>query len=261
MIKRPGVFAAVALSALWLVSGSAAFADGNIPNPLASGVEPEATLRLFVKHEPWLLYAEAYGSWQTDNRAYRSILVGSYYRLFDNLKVGAFYMGQQGARHDDDWIKGSDGVWQWANTNSRYESVIVLDASPRASLSFLPGKNWVGELKTRYLFDFYDSLQTLVVRPGLTYFWLKGEQPFMSFFLQDEMWFPLNFGSKTIYENWSYLGALYHLSGQVQLGGYGAIKQQFWSSTPAYTSLTGKTWVVEGDSTVIGLLAVFQFGI
>jgi len=241
-------------------TGSVAFAAGNIPGNLPSGTEPEITARFFLKHEPWLLYAEVYDSWQTDSRNQRSVLLGSYYRLADNLKVGAFYLAQEGDRHDEDWIKGADGTWQWANTNSRLENLFVLDASPRLMLGFLPGERWVGELKTRYFYNFFDSEQSLVLRPGLTYFWLKGGAPFLDFFLQYEMWFPLNFGHKTIYEDWAYLGALYHLADYAQLGGYVAYKQQFWSSTDAYSGLTGNSYVVEGDSTVIGLLAVFQFG-
>ena len=199
---------AMAVLAALTVPG-AALAD-DIPGKLASGLfNPELDARLFLKHEPWLLYAEIYDSWQTDSRNQRSVTLGTYYRLLDNLKVGAFYLGQQGVRHDEDWQQGSDGVWHWADTRSRLENVLVLDASPRAELEFLPGTHWVGELKARYFYNFTesDSRQALVLRPGLTYFWLRDGQPFLNFFLQYEMWFPLGFGSKTIYETWAYLGA------------------------------------------------------
>jgi hypothetical protein len=258
--RREALFIVFAAAAL--VSGAARAAlDPTIPVRLPSGAEPEGVVRALLKHEPWVLSAELYDSWQTDGRNERSVMLGTYYRLLDNLKVGAFYLAEEGVRHDEDWVKGPDDIWGWANTNSRLENVLVLDASPRLELGFLPGRNWVGELKARYFYDFFDSQQMLTLRPGLTYFWLRDGQPFLNFFLQYEMWFPLGFGQKTLYETWAYLGALYHLADQVQLGGYGALKQQFWSSTPAYTQETGNSYVVEGDSTVIGLLAVFQFGI
>jgi hypothetical protein len=252
---------AIIIGAVLAAVGSWARANGNIPANLPTGIEPEVTARLFLKHEPWLLYAEVYDSWQTDSRNERSVMVGSYYRLLDNLKVGAFYLAQTGARHDDDWFKDANRNWQWTDTSSRLENLFVLDASPRAMLSFLPGEHWVGELKARFIYNTFDNERSLVLRPGLTYFWLRGGAPFLDFFLQYEVWLPLNFGHKSIYEDWAYLGALYHLTDHVQLGGYGAYKQQFWSSTAAYTGLTGNTYVAEGDSTVIGLLAVFQFGI
>lgn len=248
-----------AVGVLLLLQTQAAWAGGNVPSNLPYGVEPEATLRVFGKYEPWLLLAEVYDSSQTDGRENRSVMLGSYYRLLDNLKVGAFYRAEEGVRHDEDWVK-TNGSWGWVDTNGRVENELILDASPRAELSFLPGAHWVGELKTRYLYDFFDSDQYLIVRPGLTYFWLREGEPFINFFLQYELWFPLNFGEKTVYETWAYLGALYHLDDQVQLGAYGALKQQFWSSTAAYTALTGNTYVVEGDSLVLGLVAVFQFG-
>jgi hypothetical protein len=260
--RRRSHAAALAVLACLALLPARARGAGKVPDNLPTGVQPEASLRVFERHEPWLLHAEVYASSQTDSRAQYALLAGSYYRLLDNLKVGAFYLAETGVRHDADWFKDpADGTWKWANTNGRVESNVVLDASPRAELGFLPGGSWVGELKLRYFYDLFDSEQSLLARPGLTYFWLREGRPFLNFFLQYEMWFPLNFGHRAIYDSWAYLGALYHLSPVVQLGGYTAYRQQWWSSTQAYTNLTGQTYTVEGDAAVLGLLCVVQVGI
>src|SRR5271154_5417199 len=82
---------------------SVSAAAGNLPNNVPFGPVPEATARLFLKHEPWLFYGELYNSWETDSRIETDATVGTYYRLFDNLKVGAFYELASGLRHDEDW--------------------------------------------------------------------------------------------------------------------------------------------------------------
>src|SRR4030067_2621553 len=69
---------------------------------------------------------------------YRALTLGSYYRVLKNLKVGAFYRLQQGARHDDDWIDLNPG-WGWRNTKDRTEQILIADVTPRFLLGFLPG--------------------------------------------------------------------------------------------------------------------------
>jgi hypothetical protein len=251
MIERAGALLAFAL---W--AANPARAD-NVPQDVPRAVDPEITVRAFARAGKISILGELAGGWQSDSRSSRSLLAGAYAQPWPNLKLGAFYGLQYGQRHDEDWVKTD--VWHWQDVSGRGEHLLVLDASPRAELSFLPGENWVGELKTRFAFNFTQGQQTLRLRPGLTYFWLRDGQAFLNFFAQYEIYLPVNYGTRTIYETWAYLGALYHLSSRVQVGGYGALKTQVWGNTPAFTATTGRTFLVEADSTVVGLLAVFQF--
>jgi hypothetical protein len=230
----------------------------NVPADVPRGFAPELDLRAFVRQGVWTAHLGVKGAWTTDARAERRLLVGAYAQPWRNLRLGAFYQLQYGVRHDEDWVKTD--VWHWQDTGDRAEHLLVLDASPRVELAFLPGENWMGELKIRWAYSSFNHQQTLRLRPGLTYFWLREGQAFLSFFAQYEGYFPLNYGEKTLYETWAYLGAIYHVSPIVQLGGYGALRTEFWTSPAAFTATTGRTWRVEADSTVLGLLAIIQLG-
>ena len=67
---------------------------------------------------------------------YRGLTAGTYLRLHKNLKAGAFYRIQQGARQDDDWIEPVADVWEWVDSRSRIEQVLILDVSPRFLFTF-----------------------------------------------------------------------------------------------------------------------------
>ena len=74
-------------------------------------------------------------------RSFESVTVGGYYRLIPNLKVGALARLQAGARHDDDVIANlPTNKWDWNDTSSRLEGVLMLDASPRFQLGFPAGR-------------------------------------------------------------------------------------------------------------------------
>ena len=232
-----------------------------VPTPvdLPSGVEVEPEIRLLVKSAALTYFAEAAYSSQVDERTYKAVTLGAYYRLSENFRGGLFYRRQYGVRHDADWIKGPVG-WYWNNANNRGEDVLILDASPRVKLEFLPGRSWTGELKNRYFYNTFNSQSTFVTRPGLTYFWLRNEKPFVNVFLQYEIYFPLNYGVKTIYETWAYLGALYNIMPTFQLAGYVARKSETWGNTPEFFKLSGETYSVQATTTVLGLVAVFNLG-
>ena len=141
---------------------------------------------------------------------------GAYYRLHSNLKAGVFYTLQRGARHDDDWIDLDPG-WEWLDTRGRTEHVLALDVSPRFQLSFLPGRNWVLMLKTRYRYDTHGSEHTLILRPGLTYFLLVDRNPVLNLSFNYGLYFPLNFGSTLIYGHAPYVTVLWHIGPSVKL--------------------------------------------
>jgi hypothetical protein len=186
------------------------------------------------------------------------LTAGAYLHALRNLRIGAFSRLQYGRRHDEDWIQSD--LWHWADTTGRAESVLILDASPRAELDFLPGTSWTGELKTRFHHDFFNRHRTLTLRPGLTYFWLREGRPLASFFLHYELHLPLNHGRQAIQERWAYLGGLYHLSPSLQLGATASFRSQTWASTDAFTARTGGSFSITGDSLGLSALVVFQPG-
>ena len=254
MVKLSGLLLAVV--ALVAVS-SVAIAAPVVPGSMSGGVEPTLNLRFFLKQKPLSYFAELSEASQTDHRQYEGATLGAYYRLMPGLTVGGFYRREYGLRHDGDW-KNETGTWAWSNTNSRGEDSLILDVTPRLTLDFLPGENWVAELKTRSIFNTFSGEKTLTLRPGLTYFWLKENEPFLNFFLQYEIYFPLNYGVQTIYQSWLYLGTLYHWSHSVQAGLYGALKSETWGGTPGFVAQGGAAYSVTARTFVVGAVAVFQ---
>lgn len=236
------------------------------PNNPSAGpsLVPNAQLRLFVDYDRVSLYSEAQSRWETATAINQSVLGGIYAQPFDWLRLGAFYQIQRGVRHDADW-NWSDAAnsWVWTDVNSRSESLLVLDVSPRTLLPNLPGENWVGELKMRYFYNYFNQNQTLTLRPGLSYFWLREGSPFWTFFLQYEAYLPLNYGASLIYEHWIYLSALKPITKEFQLGALVSYHIQDWSSTNAFvtgTTPSSRFFVAEG-SLHLGLVAVIHLGI
>jgi hypothetical protein len=239
-----------------VLANAAPVAPGSIP----SGVEPEINLRLFLNHEPFSFYTEITGSSETDHRVFKEVILGSYFQLWDQLRVGFFYRRAYGIRHDEDWVSVS-GRWGWRDSNTRGEDFLILDMTPRVSLDFMGGENFVAELKTRFINNTYNHDQTLFVRPGLTYFWLKDDQAFMNFFLQYEMQFALNYGIQSVNERWLYLGALYKACSNFDLGIYNALKWETWGSYADYLNRGGSAYNTTTMTYVIGLLGIFHFDI
>jgi hypothetical protein len=182
---------------------------------------------------------------------YRALTVGSYYRLHRNLKVGLFYRLQAGARHDDDWVETVPG-WAWLDTRERLEHLLVVDVSPRFQLDFLPGRNWVLTVKARYLLNSYQLQQSVLLRPGITYFWMIDREPFLNVSFNYGLYFPLNFGDTLIYEQAPYLSVLYHASRNVKLELTGSFQSVVWSSS-ADTIANGDSYQVKYNAFAVGL--------
>ncbi|UCF98884.1 MAG: hypothetical protein JSV89_04925 [Spirochaetaceae bacterium] len=185
---------------------------------------------------------------------YRSLTAGAYLRLHKNLKAGAFYRIQQGARHDDDWIEPTLDIWEWVDSRSRTEQVLILDASPRFQLEFLPGRNWVFAVKNRYQYNTYNDQHSLMVRPGLTYFLLRNRDPLFNFSFNYGLYIPLNFGETLFYEHEPYLSVLYHLNRNVKLELTGAYKTVIWSSS---ADSPPDTYAVSYRAFVVGFGVLF----
>jgi len=202
--------------------------------------------------------AETTQRWQYEGqRLYREAMVGAYARVERHLKLGAFYRLQHGARHDDDWFKNPSGVWAWRNTTGRPESVLVLDATPRLELPFLPGGHWTGALKVRYERNVSNAQSSVLAAPELAWFWMDGLEPRATFFLRSETWFPLNFGETAVYEQWWYAAALWHARPWLSLGPQIALREETWSTSAAFrASNPGADYKVRHRSWVPGFTVV-----
>jgi hypothetical protein len=244
------------IAAALIVAVAAVASANHIPDASGGFIEFDSRTSLLLDLGRLDPLVQLEGSFQDENFefGYRSLTAGAYIRMLRNLKVGAFYRVQQGARHDDDWIEPSAGVWEWVDSRNRTEQVLILDASPRFLLDFLPGQNWVFAIKNRYEYNTFNSEQSLLVRPGLTYFLLRSREPVLNFSLNYGLYFPLNFGETFIYEHGPYLSVLYHLNRNVKLELTTAFKTVIWSSSD--DSVPG-TYSVPNRSLVVGFGVLF----
>lgn len=233
--------AALAVPALLALSLSAAAAPVPPQPPRGRALEYEAAQRLFTRAGPLEPFGEAVERWQFNGqRPYQSLMLGSYARVERHLKLGAFYRLERGARHDDDWIRDAGTTaWRWADTTGRPESSLVLDATPRAALPFLPGRTWTGSVKLRYEHDFFNGESLLRVAPELAWFWMQGLAPRATVFLRHEEAFPLNFGQTTVWQRWTYLAALWHATPGLSLGPSVALRDETWSTSADYRGFKG----------------------
>ncbi|TAL32983.1 MAG: hypothetical protein EPN93_15060 [Spirochaetes bacterium] len=238
-----------------LFLGAPAAAD-HIPVPSENDLDYEGNLRVFLNGDGWSFFTEARGRYEGERSdfGYRALTAGPYYRVFRNLQAGAFYRLQQGARHDDDWVATHPG-WEWRDTTSRNEHLLILDATPRVQLAFLPGENWVAEIKARYLCNSYFGQQTITVRPGIMYVVMRRQQPILNVYAQYELYYPLNYGVSAIYEKWMYLGIMYHASEIIKIGVYGARREVVWgTSDDARREVPGTKYRVTYRASVIGFI-------
>lgn len=256
--------AIVAVTAVMLLAAAAPLrADRHVPPYPDQPFELETHLRAF-----WRL-----GSWEPmvslDARAeddfdlfFRSLTLGSYYRAHRNVKVGAFYRVQQGARHDDDWVASDDhpGEFEWKDTGSRTEHLFFADISPRFLIPQLPGGNWVFMLKNRYFYNTFNQQQWFTVRPGVTWFHIVDREPVVNVALNYEFYVPLNFGETVLYGHAPYLNVLYHLSPTVKVDATLARRTRTWStSEDVQNDPTHGDYRKRVRSWMVGLGTIFRF--
>lgn len=195
--------------------------------------------------------------WQFEGlRPQRSLTLGSYARVHRNLKLGVFYRAAQGLRHDDDWTNNTAGRWFWRPTGNRPENILILDATPRASL----GGRFVGALKVRYERNYYNDQASLKLEPELSWFWLEGLEPRGTVFLRHGTYIPLNFGTRNFYERWWYLAGLWHASPTVSVGPSVALRDVLWTPSKAFlaASAPGVSYRVLHRSVVWGLTVLVR---
>jgi hypothetical protein len=241
--------------ALFLASSAAALAQ-HIPTFKQDLLDLQGRTQLIADFGSFDVLAEVLGQYRVDENALglHAVTLGGYYRALANLKIGAFYRLQAGARHDASVVEDAarPAGWGWADTSSLPESILMLDASPRFLLPFLPGGNWVLMLKGRFIYSTYENEMSILARPELTWFWMLDRLPLLNVSVSYEMYFPLNFGSTLIYQSYPWLSLLWHVTPDWGIELAGAYKRTIWSTSPnlpaadgwtAYTSAVN-SWVV-----------------
>ena len=255
-----GLFARCLMAAVLAGAALPVFAD-HVPVPPEGVVEFENSASAMFKLGSFSPFIGA--EWRFVDEAfegpYRALTLGSYYRASKNLKVGAFYRLQRGARHDDDWIDLNPG-WGWRDTSDRTEHVLIADATPRFLLGFLPGKNWVFSLKNRYEFNTFNSQHTITVKPGLTYFLLKDRAPLLNFTAYYEAYIPLNYGSTFLYAQWPALDVLLHISSAVKADFSASYKTVTWSTSEDVVEAGEPGYTVRAHALILGVGIVLSFG-
>lgn len=246
---------------LGLVSAPAFGWSPSSPTFPALGLVPQADIRLFINAQRFSFLFETTGRAGTDG--VKSVLgtIGSYFQPWDFLRVGLFYRKQWGTRQDADWVwSDTANNWVWTNVNGRSDDILIADVTPRALIPYLPGKDWVGELRTRYEYSTLARSHTLLLRPGVRYFLLDDGNPTWQFYGTFEARLGLNYGRSLLNETSTYLGALHFFSRWFQAGLYTGLWSQNWSSTSFYTANTtpASTYLVTQLSWFVGLNAVFQ---
>ncbi len=230
------------LAALFLIVAAQAAARAAPQAPTADDhriPEYEASSVFTSKIGPFDRMADFTERWQYGKLLdSRTLLAGAYWRAERHLKLGAFYELGYGERHDDDWVRDPSGLWAWRDTNRRPEHSLVLDATPRAELSFLPG-HWVGSLKLRFKRNATADKDVAQIGPELAWFWMNGLTPRATIFLRAEGDLALNFGGKTLWQKWYYLAGLWHATPDISLGPSIALRDETWSTSSSFQSFTG----------------------
>ena len=235
------------------------FAD-NLPSAPNGTLELEGRTAFILQSGSFDFLADITGRLEDAGMTfqYRALTIGGYYRPLKNLKVGAFYRLQAGVRHDDDWVSNPSPLpWSWQSTVGRFENELMLDASPRFLLDFLPGRSWVLMLKGRYIYNTFENQQSIVARPELTFFWLVDRQPFMDFSAAYEAWFPLNYGTTLMYESYPWVGVHYHLTPELMLELGGSYKATAWSSSQQWLAAGNNPYQVTYSRWVASLGVVY----
>jgi hypothetical protein len=236
------------------------FGHDHIPEDTTPSMGQAGVVRLFYKTKKFSNLVEYKQQTEIASQKESSLTLGSRYRLHRNFKLGLFFSRRQGLRHDDDWILDSTSDWVWQNTNNRAENFVIIELSPRMLMPFLPGKRWVFEFRTRGERNLENDHNTLKLKPGLTYFWLKEGAPFMNFFLQYEAYLPLNYGIESIYQSWIYTGFLFHWSNRFKPGLFFTKYEKKWGPSALFeTKKAGETYTNTESGSILGLSLNINF--
>jgi hypothetical protein len=236
---------------------------GAAPQPVVPGgriAEYENNARFAMKLGSFEPVADFSLRWKEETGApFRWFSAGGYWRAHKNLKIGALYRVQSGARHNDDWVESPTGGWGWRDTSRRSEHLWIVDVSPRILLDFIPGgEDWMLSSKIQYQRNTYFREQTLRLIPEISWIWMDGLDPRATFALRNEFNFGLNFGEHSLYERWTYLIALWHPVPAAAIGPSIGLRDMTWSTSDDYKR-SGLRYHVLHRAWTLGLDAAFRF--
>jgi hypothetical protein len=213
------------------------------------GNEYGVDIRFFKKWQKHTLLFEHVKRDELEGINYNRFNVGDYFRPHRNLKFGLFLWREQGVRQDEDWQK-INNVWQWKNVNKKVDYSLVFDLTP---VFETPLENLVFEWKNRLVHNLENGKNLLRTRPGLTYILFKNDKPIINLFNQYEFYYPLDYGRKTLYETWIYLGGLYHFSKTFLAGPYYSRRTRYWTNPDSFSQNFGNEYLNKFNSHFYGL--------
>ena len=213
-----------------------AFADHHFPANV-NYTTNSTSLRFFRKYEVNTLMAEISTGTSYKKLTAQSLKFGSYFKIKDGKKIGAFLSGNSGLRHTDDWVK--EGVdWTWNDTSSRFETILHLNYGQR----FVPKFDvpLVLEIKSEFQHNTYNEQQLLIMKPTLNYFILRKSAPKYSFHLALPFYIPLNFEENIVYKKGTYIGIMYHQGSNLQFGLSLESRVELWTDSDDFKKLKPK---------------------
>lgn len=229
-----------------------AFAQDKTP-PDRKGTEYGIDFRMLKKYRRYLLMAETKNRREITDHMYNQVMLGSYYRLTKRFRMGVFFQAEQGLRWDEDWAKGA--VWQWQKMNNRWDFSSVLDATYMDKIN----RNWVWEMKGRlFYYHSRDAIQ-MRLRPGVRYFVISEGKPTWQIFTEFEGYVPLNYGKKSLYEYWLYVGSLYQFTDRFALGPVVAWRERWFHAYDKFEEKSGQSFKTNYQSIYLGLNALYNF--
>jgi hypothetical protein len=181
------------------------------------------------------------GNYPFEDFLQTELTTGLVYRFHPNFKAGVFYHLSTGQRHDDDWIV--DDGWVWADTSLRFENSMSVEASPRWLLDEWLGIDLLFGFKGAYHINFFNSQQTLSLRPEFTYFHLVDREPVFNLSASYGAYIPINFSRVLFYQQSAYLNLIQHLNQNV--------KAEYRVSYNRSTWTEGKESKANGDRYIV----------
>ena len=219
-------------------------------------LDGEARIAMMASAGEWNPYLEIRGVFHGADLEFRTnaLTAGAYFRAAPWLKVGAFYRLQGGVRHLEDWtVEVSPDRHYWEDVSPwRYENLLLLDATPRFLLPWMPGGSWVGSVKIRYGYNFFNGNQTLLARPGIAWVMMRDREPVLNLSLQVPVYLALNFNDTPFYGFGTYVTALWHLEEQVKLEG-----RISWMVKNYEKFEFGGPWILHSHHLSLGVGVVF----
>jgi hypothetical protein len=182
--------------------------------------------------------------------------IGTYYKIKNNTKIGAFLSEHHGLRHPNDWVI-SNGQWDWQDTSKRSEVITRLVYSKKFRHFNSP---IVYNLKAEYQANSFNGQSLILLKPALHYFYMNGGSPLWSLNSAIPLYFPLNFEKNTIYKKGIYNSFLYHYSSNFLLSITHKYLVETWTESDKIKK-ANSNWSYEVDdiTSELSLSLIFSF--